>query len=62
MKKTDKDFEFTNLPETCKDESIKKEDFEFVKVDPSFHETKFETKPTTFLKDSLKRFRKNDGS
>lgn len=62
MKKTDKDFEFTNLPEECKDESIKKEDFEFVKVDPSFHETKFQTKPTTFLKDSLKRFSKNKSS
>ncbi|MCQ2802268.1 MAG: ABC transporter permease [Bacilli bacterium] len=62
MKKTDKDFEFTNLPEECNDSSIKKEDFKFVKVDPSFHETKFETKPTTFLKDSVKRFRKNKSS
>jgi len=62
MKKND-DFELmNNLPEECKDPEIKNEDFTLTTVDGSVHEQKFQTKPTTFLKDSLRRFRKNKSS
>lgn len=62
MKKND-DFELlNNLPEECKDPEIKQEDFTLTDVDGSIHEQKFQTKPTTFLKDSLKRFSKNKSS
>jgi oligopeptide transport system permease protein len=37
-------------------------DFEYVQLDSSLHDTKFQTKPTTFLKDALKRFSKNRSS
>lgn len=33
---------------------VKQEDFSFIDSNTIQHETKFETKPTTFLKDSLK--------
>lgn len=42
--------------------NLKKEDFEFVQVDKRIHDTKFETKPTTFAKDAVKRFAKNKSS
>lgn len=41
---------------------VKQEDFSFIDSNTIQHETKFETKPTTFLKDSLKRFGKNKSS
>jgi len=34
-------------------------DFEFVQIDASIHEQKFETKPTTYFKDATKRFFKS---
>ena len=37
-------------------------DFTFVQQDASIHDVKFETKPTTFLKDALRRFAKNKSS
>lgn len=37
-------------------------DFAYVQQDKSIHDTKFETKPTTFFKDALKRFAKNKSS
>lgn len=37
-------------------------DFEFVQLDSSIHDQKFKTKPTTFIKDALKRFVKNKSS
>ena len=37
-------------------------DFELTEVDSTVHEQKFQTKPTTFLKDSIKRFGKNKSS
>ena len=64
----DKDFEL--LEETpvveegaiVNDSDITNDDFTLAQVDESVHEQKFQTKPTTFLKDSLKRFRKNKSS
>ena len=63
----DKDFEL--IDETpnqedviTNDEDISKDDFTLAPVDSTVHEQKFQTKPTTFLKDSLKRFRKNKSS
>lgn len=37
-------------------------DFEFVQMDESIHDKKFDTKPTTYLKDAMKRFLKNRSS
>ena len=34
-------------------------DFELVQDDVKISDTKFESKPTTFFKDSIKRFSKN---
>ncbi len=64
MKKTTKkdEFELVNLPKECQDPSISKDDFKLVQVDAKIHDQKFETKPTTFLKDCIKRFRKNKSS
>ena len=65
MKKNDfenNDFDLVNLPKEAQDPEIKAEDFTLQQVDGSIHEQKFQTKPTTFLKDSLKRFRKNKSS
>lgn len=38
------------------------QDFEYVQLDSSIHDQKFKTKPTTFLKDAMKRFVKNKSS
>ena len=62
----DKDFEL--VEEAPVNENVEAEDkitdadFVLTEVDSSVHEQKFQTKPTTFLKDSLKRFRKNKSS
>jgi oligopeptide transport system permease protein len=37
-------------------------DFEFVQMDKSIHDVKFQTKPTTFLGDAMRRFAKNRSS
>ena len=62
----DKDFallEETPVNEIPQEEvAVSKDDFQFVQIDESAHEQKMQTKPTTFLKDSLKRFRKNKSS
>lgn len=64
----DKDFEVlendtpTNEGEVINDAEISNDDFTLTQVDESVHEQKFQTKPTTFLRDSLKRFRKNKSS
>ena len=64
----DKDFELlendtpTNEGEVVNDAEITDDDFTLTQVDESVHEQKFQTKPTTFLRDSLKRFRKNKSS
>lgn len=59
---TNNDFELTNLPIEAQDEEINKEDFKLVDNSKRVHEQKFLTKPTTFFKDSLKRFSKNKSS
>ncbi|HKL84260.1 MAG TPA: ABC transporter permease [Bacilli bacterium] len=41
---------------------ISKADFKFVQMDEKIHDVKFDTKPTTFFKDALKRFIKNKSS
>ena len=62
----DKDFELLDetpvAGEIVNDEEITSEDFTLTEVDSSVHEQKFQTRPTTFLKDSLKRFGKNKSS
>jgi len=62
MKKKDEKFNFVNLPSECKDPSIKEDDFKLVQSDKTIHDQKFETKPTTFLKDCFRRFVKNKSS
>jgi len=41
---------------------INNDDFDLVQKDTHIHDTKLETKPTTFFKDAMKRFRKNKSS
>ena len=43
-------------------EIIDKSDFTFVQTDEKLHDQKFETKPVSFLKDSIRRFAKNKAS
>ena len=50
----------TNLP--ASKTPVQDEDFVFVQQDKSIHDVKFDTKPTTFFKDALKRFAKNKSS
>ena len=62
----DKDFELLDetpvAGEIVDDKDITDDDFTLTQVDSSVHEQKFQTRPTTFLKDSLKRFSKNKSS
>lgn len=60
--KLDNDFDLVNLPIEAQDPEIKQEDFVLTKNDDASHEQKFQTKPTTFFKDSIKRFAKNKSS
>ena len=41
---------------------IPKEKFNFVQLDTSIHDLKFETKPIGYFKDAWLRFRKNKGA
>ena len=50
-----------NVPQVDND-GISKDDFKFVQADKKIHDQKFETKPTTFLKDCVRRFAKNKSS
>lgn len=43
-------------------ENVSDDDFKFVQQDKSIHDVKFNTKPTTFMKDAMKRFTKNRSS
>ena len=56
------EFDIKNLPVECQDSSISKEDFKLVNSENIIQEQKFETKPTTFLKDCFRRFKKNKSS
>ena len=62
----DKDFELVEETPVNENEAVEEEiteaDFVLTEVDSSVHEQKFQTKPTTFLRDSIKRFRKNKSS
>ena len=62
----EKDFELLDespkAGEIVEDAEISKDDFTLTQVDSTVHEQKFQTKPTTFLKDSIKRFGKNKSS
>ncbi len=64
----DIEFEFTPVcyeagSEATIDEDNQGEDnFEFVQQDKSIHDTKFDTKPTTFMRDAMRRFTKNRSS
>ena len=63
MKKVeDNDFRLTDLPIEAQDPEIKKEDFVLQDSDNTVHEQRFQTKPTTFFKDSMRRFAKNKSS
>ena len=59
---TNNDFDFKTLPIEAQDAEIKESDFKLVDNSERVHEQKFQTKPTTFFKDSLKRFSKNKSS
>lgn len=43
-------------------QEVNSSDFGFVQQDKSIHDVKFTTKPTTFMKDAMKRFTKNQSS
>ena len=64
----DKDFELLEEETPVINEVVEEDveitdnDFTLTQIDESVHEQKFQTKPTTFLKDSLRRFRKNKSS
>ena len=63
MKKKQDDFELLkDLPEAVRDPEITQDDFKLVTTNQKSHEQKFQTKPTTFFKDCLRRFRKNKSS
>ena len=51
-----------NLPPEVNDPEISKDDFKLVQVDTKIHDQKFQTKPTTFVKDCFRRFCKNKSS
>ena len=61
----EKDFEVLDespKAEEIVEEEITQEDFTLTQVDSTVHKQKFQTKPTTFFKDSMKRFAKNKSS
>ena len=63
MKKVDdNDFKLVDLPNEAQDPEIKEEDFVLQDSSEAIHEQKFQTKPTTFFKDSMRRFAKNKSS
>ncbi len=55
-------FDLKNLPIEAQDKTISESDFKLVDSSKRSHEEKFKTRPTTFFKDSLKRFAKNKSS
>lgn len=62
MKNVKNEFKLANLPAEVRDPSISKDDFKLVQKNTKIHDQKFETKPTTFFKDCVKRFAKNKSS
>ena len=57
-----KEFVYTDSSDVEHKIHIRSNSFEFAQKDKSIHDTKFKTKPTTFLKDAFKRFCKNKSS
>ena len=55
-------FEYIDSNNTDQQIEISKSDFDIVNKDARIHDVKFESKPTTFLKDAFKRFTKNKSS
>ena len=55
-------FTYEDSFHTEKSIEISKDDFKFVQQDSSIHDLKFDTKPTTFFKDAMRRFAKNKSS
>ena len=55
-------FEYIDSNNTDQQIEIIKSDFDIVNKDARIHDVKFESKPTTFLKDAFKRFTKNKSS
>ena len=62
MKKKDYQKYLKSLPKEAQDPEIIQNDFVLVQSDKKVHDQKFNTKPTTFFKDSVRRFRKNKSS
>lgn len=57
-----KEFKYVDSYSNSHNITISEKDFELVQKDKRIHDVKFEGKPTTFFKDSLKRFVKNKSS
>ena len=57
-----KEFIYTDSSDVEHKIHIRSNSFEFAQKEKSIHDTKFKTKPTTFLKDAFKRFCKNKSS
>ena len=57
-----KEFIYTDSSEVEHKVHLSSSSFQFAQKDKSIHDTKFKTKPTTFLKDAFKRFCKNKSS
>jgi len=62
MEKNNTEFTYENSSKVEQTIVIDKDDFDLVQKDSRIHDTKLETKPTTFFKDAMKRFRKNKSS
>ena len=54
--------EFKTYNEQGNEIQVTNEDFKLVQMDKKIHDTKFESKPTTFAKDAFRRFCKNKSS
>lgn len=57
-----KEFKYVDSYSNSHSITISSSDFELVQKDKKIHDVKFEGKPTTFFKDSLRRFVKNKSS
>lgn len=62
MDKVEKEYIYTDSSDVEHKIHFHENSFDFAQKDKSIHDTKFLTKPTTFLKDAFKRFCKNKSS
>ncbi len=58
----DAEFEYVDSSGVDHQITITQDDFEQIQLDKTIHDVKFETKPTTYLKDAMRRFVKNKSS